>query len=977
MGGLPRPEIPPGARRELVDALHDLHHRAGWPSLRTLAKQAGCSHTTVSATFSSPKLPSWGVLELLVEAMDGDVDFFRHLWLGATTPSTEGHAAAVTIAGRRAELAACRRQLETGTGLLLVLGEAGMGKTRLVTTAARTDDRFVARADCLPLSTEAPMMPVADLLRSVYDVDGGQWLEKALSECPDYVPASLSRLLPELAPWSDGAGDDDEWARERLFSAVRTALTSLANQRPLALVVEDLHWADSSTLDLLEHLFSRGPGVPIVGTFRVDDPATSPAAEEWRARIARRPQVEILELGPLTISDTAEQLSLLLGRVADDALVQRIHRRAQGQPLFAEQLCAHTGRDQRLPRLLAELLDQRLDAISETATRATAALGVADRSLTDVQLQEVTGLSLSELTDALHELDRAHLLGSTSGSREIRLRHPLLAEAIRRRLLGGEAVELHRRLAELLSRGSGPASEVAAHWQAADDHDEELVWRVRAAREATDRHAVAQQAEHWLRALDLWPDSPTTEIVESLSRAQVSLNAMESLRDSGQMPRALELAERAMPWLPEMTPQEAADLYYRAGYYRGEAKSSMAGIELLEQAIALYEQMPPGRGLASALEVKGLELASVGRREEARANLQRLLEVCEQVGDPRLTFGMMPTVAWHEAMAGDLDGALQRIELARAECASPSPLTELWMGVCHTDILLVHGRPVAEIEAAAAPALEAARSWRIENSHSAIVHANVAEAMLRAGQVERAAALLDPVTEDALVLDHWFAHLVRAWLDVLRGRATEAAERVSALDEVGLTWHVHEAARATTAALADVWRGEAGPALDRLLGVLQPILPTHESEYVGGCFVLAARAAADSADGTRHSGAREARLRALEELRARAHRDPLSPEAVPADHTAQRASWDAELARLCRTATVEHWAAAAVEWDRLARPHDAAYCRWRGAQVALATQQAGLAAKLLRRAGRDAREHVPLLTSIRRTAEAARQGPGA
>ncbi|MGH3362765.1 MAG: AAA family ATPase, partial [Nocardioides sp.] len=327
---MPRPEIPPGARRELVDALHDLHHRAGWPSLRTLAKHAGCSHTTVSATFSSPKLPTWGVLELLVEAMDGDVDFFRHLWLAATAPVTEGHASAITIAGRRAELAACRRHLETGTGLLLVIGEAGIGKTRLVATAASSDDMFVASASCLPLSTEAPLMPVVDLLRSVHDSDGGQWLEKAFSECPDYVPASLSRLLPELAPWSNPADDDDEWARERQLAAVRAVLTALGNQRPLALVVEDLHWADSSTLDLLEHLVSRGPGVPIVGTFRVDDLATDARVEDWRARVVRRPEVEILELGPLTLSDTAEQLSLLLGRVADDDLVQRIHRRAQG-----------------------------------------------------------------------------------------------------------------------------------------------------------------------------------------------------------------------------------------------------------------------------------------------------------------------------------------------------------------------------------------------------------------------------------------------------------------------------------------------------------------------------------------------------------------------------------------------------------------------------------------------------------------------
>src|SRR5687768_16299504 len=77
VGVLPRPDLPPGPHRDLVDALHGLHHHAGWPSLRVLAREAACSPTTVSAVFSSPRLPSWGVLELLVEAMGGDVEAFR------------------------------------------------------------------------------------------------------------------------------------------------------------------------------------------------------------------------------------------------------------------------------------------------------------------------------------------------------------------------------------------------------------------------------------------------------------------------------------------------------------------------------------------------------------------------------------------------------------------------------------------------------------------------------------------------------------------------------------------------------------------------------------------------------------------------------------------------------------------------------------------------------------------------------------
>ena len=103
MSALPRPELPPGAAKALNDALHELHHRAGWPSLRTLARETGVSHTTVSKAFSQPTLPSWGTLQLLVEAMNGEAANFHDLWLAASAPISGG-GPPPRIAGRRAEL---------------------------------------------------------------------------------------------------------------------------------------------------------------------------------------------------------------------------------------------------------------------------------------------------------------------------------------------------------------------------------------------------------------------------------------------------------------------------------------------------------------------------------------------------------------------------------------------------------------------------------------------------------------------------------------------------------------------------------------------------------------------------------------------------------------------------------------------------------------------------------------------------------
>ena len=201
-------------------------------------------------------------------------------------------------------------------------GEAGLGKTRLVSTAAAAvPDVFVAAGTCLPLSTDVPLLPIGDLLRAAYDVDGGQWLEKSFGDCAAYVPGSLSRLLPELAPWAEPDPETDGWARERLFSAVGATLRALAANRRLGLLVEDLHWADSATLDLLEHLLSRGsrsylPGRHLASGRSLDQPQ---AVVEWPWRGERRlPSVTAeLPLGLLDREETIEQLDLLgLGSIA-------------------------------------------------------------------------------------------------------------------------------------------------------------------------------------------------------------------------------------------------------------------------------------------------------------------------------------------------------------------------------------------------------------------------------------------------------------------------------------------------------------------------------------------------------------------------------------------------------------------------------------------------------------------------------------
>ena len=144
--------------------------------------------------------------------------------------------------------------------------------------------------------------------------------------------------------------------------------------------------------------------------------------------------------------------------------------------------------------------------LDDRAWAVVATLGIADRALSEDVLASAAGVTEDALEAALRGLNRRRLLASGVTRVEVALRHPLLAEAVRRRISSGEARRAHRRLAEAIAvTSSVHAAEVAEHWRGAADGPHELEWRIRAARESAQRFAARQEAAHWLRALEIWP----------------------------------------------------------------------------------------------------------------------------------------------------------------------------------------------------------------------------------------------------------------------------------------------------------------------------------------------------------------------------------------------------------------------------------------------------------------------------------------
>ena len=963
MGALPRPHLAPGPHRELVEALHALHHRAGWPSLRHLAAGTGVSHTTVSKALSAPVLPSWGTLELLVEALDGDVARFRTLWLAATAPAGAPEDQTLAIAGRAHELAVVREHLTTGADLLLVTGEAGIGKSILVGAAAAAADTTMVVGHCLHLSREVPLLPVIDALRTLHEIDGGQWMKEALAMCPAYIRQSLTRLLPELGQTTTPA-PDGSWGFERLLFSISGILRALTATRPIALHLEDCHWADRSTLDLLTHLANTSTPVPIVATWRTGDPDVLKDRTDWLSKIRWIPGVASLDLEPLTLVETAEQLRLLTGARPDPAEAERIHARTQGLPLYTAQL-ADTRPGDELPGHLADLLDRRLGDLDPEVWAVARVLGLVQRPAGWQLLQYASRTDPEALDDALRVLAGRGLIRSRGGH-DVELSHPLFVEAVERRLVPGEGARVHARLATALAGATGiEPAEIADHWRAAGRPDQEIAHRAAAARRADERFAWREALDAWLRVLELWDAGErdgATGLWDVLARAfeiAGEIFDVEAIRMLARRAGALDLPDR----------QRAVALQWKAQRLTNDGMPERA-LLLLDEALGLLGREPPSRELETLLARRVSTFMELGRVHDAHAELRRGLDVREALEEPP-SRKWTALSAWVTMCSGDIDEA---VAIARDALASEwpdvDPVSDMQLACAATDIMLHAATSAREVEEAARDTLRAIETYGLTHSNGGVMlRGNIAWAYLSQGDVAAAREWIGPVTRsDPNDPDTASVHLLLGGIELREGHVQSAVDRCRAAAALIRSHGYNWADTVPWHAEAELWAGLYGPALDLLDEALRVTLPA-DTFMTAVLVAMHARAHADRLDS---EGATASQRRLLvAHLRAnvtKASVDPFAGATRDASVPASERSWRAELSRIEETAAVDAWVSAAAEWDRIIRPHDAAYCRWRGAQVALRQGQGTIAARLLKRAATDARTHVPLRRAIDATA---------
>jgi DNA-binding CsgD family transcriptional regulator len=486
------------------------------------------------------------------------------------------------MVGRATELARLLALLDSvaagEAAVALVSGDAGVGKTRLVTElTGRARDRgfTVLTGRCAELGDSVPYLPLAYALRSVAG-DASARVAELVADRP-----VLGRLLPDQGPGVLADGDGRELARQQLFGAVLGLLTELAKTSPVLLVLEDLHWADRSTRDLVTFLSRvlHREQVAVLGSYRTDDLHRRHPLRPVIAELLRLPHVTPVDLGPLDPASLAAHIAALAEstgrrRVFDAPELITIVDRAEGNAYYAEELLAASDGDEELPAGLAALLMTRVEQLSVTAQQALRAAAVGGRRVDDELVMEASGLSAPEYEAAIREAV-AHQLLAPDGQEGYAFRHALLREAIYADLLPGERTRLHATLAGLLADEErldavpGSSAELAHHCLASHDIAGAFAASVRAGKEAERLAAPAEAHRHYDQALALWDRVDEPEKLGGMDRVRLALKSATNAAESGDIPRAVHQLRRVSSVLPTISadPDLVSRINERLAFY--------------------------------------------------------------------------------------------------------------------------------------------------------------------------------------------------------------------------------------------------------------------------------------------------------------------------------------------------------------------------------------------------------------------------
>ncbi|MEE4421402.1 MULTISPECIES: helix-turn-helix transcriptional regulator [Streptomyces] len=573
---------------------------------------------------------------------------------------------------------------------LLIGGEAGVGKTRLIEEfgeAARARGALVALGGCIEIGSEGlPFAPFSAILRTL------NWhLRDELAAAVAGQEGELSRILPELGE-TPGENHGEEIGRARLFELTARLLERLAAERTLVIVIEDLHWADRSTRELLAYLLRalHDAGVLLVATYRSDDIHRRHPLRPFLAEIDRMRTVRRVELDRFNREEVRSQLAGINGSAPEEGTLDRVFRRSEGNAFFVEELarsladgCLHGLSDP-----LRDLLLVRVEALPEDTQRVVRTAAEGGSTVEHELLSAVCQMPEDDLIEALRAAVGSNTLVPTGDGTGYRFRHALVREAVVDDLLPGERTRLNRRYAQALEanpslvRADACATRLASYWYKAHDAAKALPAVLAASVQARRRHAYAEQLRLLDRALELWDDAPPevrqgvrpvdyTEAYPACGCDDDSLRFLDLLAEiavaarlSGDSERAFTITKRALRSLrDENDPLRTAwFLVQRSRLCQGTGRGN--GWEDLGRAQELMRGLPPSSVHAevTAAVASWAVLHEPGPGTFATA--ERAVELAQLVGDEEAELNSRLTLAGLRTDSGEVDEGLADLRAA-------------------------------------------------------------------------------------------------------------------------------------------------------------------------------------------------------------------------------------------------------------------------------------------------------------------------
>ncbi len=436
------------------------------------------------------------------------------------------------LIGRTTDLATLHQLIDQAKGgrgyVALLSGEAGIGKSRLVTEAktyAANQNFLLLQGNCFPTDLTCPYAPLLDLLRT----HAASELVATITPDSAPFPRELYPLLPDLVPLPPDQplafSPDPEQEKRRLFAVLAQYFIGQASSQAVLLIIEDIHWSDETSLEFLHYLARRSTTQPLLLllTYRSDE--GRPRLRQFLAQLDRERLAQELMLAHLTRNDVDAMLRAIfsLSRSARLDLPGPIYELTEGNPFFVEEVLKSlmaagdifyiNGRwdpkplaEVRIPRSVQDTFELRTELLSEGARRVLTLAAVTGRHFDFALLQALTEADEVQLLPLIKELIAAQLVVEESAE-QFAFRHALTRQAVYVQLLARERKVLHREIAETFERLYASTLEahltdLAIHFFEAGVWEKALEYGQRAGEQAQTLYAPQAAIEHFTRALD-------------------------------------------------------------------------------------------------------------------------------------------------------------------------------------------------------------------------------------------------------------------------------------------------------------------------------------------------------------------------------------------------------------------------------------------------------------------------------------------